>query len=123
MEDKPLYPLLDKAEAFALRIVRLYQYLTEQRGEKVMAKQVLRFGTSIGANLTEGHYAASKADFINKYAIAEKEAAETRYWINLLVKSGYLPEAENTRSLLASCNELIRLLAASIKTAKKNSAT
>lgn len=87
MDEKVLYPLLDKAEAFALRIVRLYQYLVEN-GERVMSKQVLRSGTSIGANITEGHYAASRADFINKYAIAEKEAAETRYWLNLLLKSG-----------------------------------
>ena len=70
--------LREKAEAFALRIVRLYQHLSE-KGERVMSKQVLRSGTSIGANITEGHYGASKADFINKYAIAEKEAGETLY--------------------------------------------
>ena len=78
--------LLEKAEAFALRIVRLYQHLSE-KGERVMSKQVLRSGTSIGANVTEGHYGASKADFINKYVIAEKEAGETLYWLRLLSKS------------------------------------
>ena len=109
--------LLEKSEAFALRIVRLYQHLNE-KGERVMSKQVLRSGTSIGANITEGHYGASKADFINKYAIAEKEAAETRYWLNLLLKSGYLHEDEATLSLVADCTELIRLLASSIKTAR-----
>ena len=121
MECKISYPILDKAEAFALRIVKLYQYLVE-RGERVMSKQVLRSGTSIGANITEGHYGASRADFVNKYAIAEKEAAETRYWLNLLMKSGYLQEDEVTCSLVSDCAELIRLLAASIKTARKNDA-
>ena len=121
MEGKALYPILDKAEAFALRIVKLYQYLAE-KGERVMSKQVLRSGTSIGANITEGHYGASRADFIDKYAIAEKEAAETRYWLNLLIKSGYLQDDETTLSLIADCAELIRLLAASIKTARKSDA-
>ena len=121
MEGKSSYPLLEKDEAFALRIVKLYQYLVEN-GERVMSKQVLRSGTSIGANITEGHYGASRADFINKYAIAEKEAAETRYWLNLLIKSGYLQEGEATLSLVADCTDLIRILAASIKTARKTDA-
>ena len=119
MEVKISYPILEKAEAFALRIVKLYQYLYD-KGERVMSKQILRSGTSIGANITEGHYGASKADFVNKYSIAEKEAAETRYWLNLLIKSGHLPETASTQSLLSDCTELIRLLAASIKTARKN---
>ena len=122
MEGKVLYPILEKAEAFALRIVRLYQYLTD-KGERVMSKQVLRARTSIGANITEGHYGASKADFVNKYAIAEKEAAETRYWLSLLIKSGYLEDSSYAQSLVADCTELIRLLAASIKTARKNFST
>lgn len=125
MDEKPNYLMLEKAEAFALRIVRLYQFLNE-KGERVMSKQVLRSGTSIGANITEGHYAASRADFINKYVIAEKEAAETRYWLNLLVKSGYLSDDDATRSLVSDCTELLRLLASSVKTARKtekNSAT
>ena len=121
MVGKMPYPILEKAEAFALRIVRLYQHLVE-KGERVMSKQVLRSGTSIGANITEGHYGASRADFINKYAIAEKEAAETRYWLTLLIKSGYLRNNETTRSLVADCSELVRLLAASIKTARENDA-
>ena len=112
--------LLEKAEVFALRIVRLYQHL-QDKGERVMSKQVLRSGTSIGANVTEGHYGASMADFINKYSIAEKEAAETRYWLRLLIKSGYLEDTPATQSLVADCDELIRLLAASIKTARRNS--
>ena len=112
--------LLEKAEAFALRIVRLYQHLSE-KGERVMSKQVLRSGTSVGANITEGHYGASKADFTNKYVIAEKEAGETLDWLRLLVKSGYLEDVPATQSLLADCDELIRLLASSIKTARSKS--
>ena len=69
-------------------------------------------------NITEGHYGASKADFINKYVIAEKEAGETLYWLRLLAKSGYLEDSPATQSLLADCDELIRLLASSIKTAR-----
>ena len=79
----------------------------------------MRSGTAIGANITEGHYGASKADFINKYAIAETEAAETRYWLNLLIRSGYLSEDVATQSLVSDCTELLRLLAASIKTARR----
>lgn len=112
--------VLVKAEAFALRVVKLYKYL-QGKGELVMSKQVLRSGTSIGANITEGHYAASRADFINKYVIAEKEAAETLYWLRLLVNAEYLPDDEATRSIVADCDELIRLLVSSIKTAKENS--
>ena len=120
MEGKVSYTILEKAEAFALRIVKLYQHL-QDKGERVMSKQVLRSGTSIGANITEGHYAASRADFINKYVIAEKEAAETRYWLTLLVKSGYIPNDTATQSIIADCTSLLKLLVASIKTAKENS--
>jgi len=109
--------ILTKAEAFALRMVKLYQHLQKQ-GEFVMSKQALRSGTSIGANVTEGHYAASKADFVNKYVVAQKEAAETLYWINLLIKSDYLPDDPATRSLISDCDEILRMLVSSIKTAK-----
>ena len=110
--------ILEKAEAFALRIVRMYRHLTEERNEHVMSKQVLRSGTSIGANVAEGRHAASKADLINKYVIAEKEASETSYWLRLLVRSGYLEQAPAAQSLMDDCDELIRLLAASVKTAR-----
>lgn len=113
--------LLAKAEAFALRIVKLYQYLQNVKSEYVMSKQVLRSGTSIGANMTEGQYAASRADFINKYVIAEKEAAETLYWLKLLLKADYLEDNEATRSHIAECEELLRLLVSSIKAAKQHS--
>jgi len=109
----------DKAEAFALRIVRLYQFL-QAKQETVMSKQILRSGTSIGANITEGHYASSKADFINKYSIAQKEAAETLYWLNLLTRAEYFPDDDNTKSVVSDCDEILRLLIASIKTARDN---
>ena len=111
--------VLEKAESFAVRIVRLYKHL-QSKGEMVMSKQVLLSGTSIGANVTEGHYAASRADFINKYAIAQKEAAETLYWLRLLTKTGYLGDDEATRAIIVDCDEIIRLLVSSIKTTKKN---
>ena len=112
--------LLEKAEAVALRIVRMYQHLVECKNERVLSQQVLRSGTSIGANVTEGHYAASKADFINKYVIAEKEAAETLYWLRLLVRANYLDSATAAQSLMDDCDELIRLLASSVKTARSS---
>jgi len=119
-EMKPATNLVkDKSEAFALRIVRVYKFL-QSNGELVMSKQVLRSGTSIGANVAEGHYASSKADFINKYAIAKKEAAETLYWLDLLVKAEYLSDGEDVQSLKADCDEILRLLIASIKTARDN---
>jgi len=117
MDGRSYNLILTKAEAFALRIVKLYKHLQE-RHETVMSKQVLRSGTSIGANITEGHYAASRADFINKYVIAEKEAAETLYWLNLLVKSEYLPDDATAQSLISDCDEILRMLVSSIKTAK-----
>jgi len=122
MADRSYNLILTKAEAFALRIVRLYKFL-QDRHETVMAKQVLRSGTSIGANVTEGHYAVSKADFINKYAIAQKEAAETLYWINLLLKADYLPDDESTQSIISDCDEILRMLVSSIKTARTNNTT
>ena len=110
-------PLEDKSKAFALRIVRMYKWLKD-RGESVMSKQVLRSGTSIGANIAEAQYAQSRADFTTKLTIALKEASETRYWIDLLKQSEFLPDDESTTSLISDCSELIRLLVASTKTAQ-----
>ena len=97
--------------------MNLYRNL-QAKHETVISKQVLRSGTSIGANITEGHYAASKVDFTNKYVIARKEAAETLYWLNLLVRSQYLTDDAQTRSLIDDCDEIVRLLVASIKTSR-----
>ncbi len=103
-----------KSMAFAQRIVRLYQYLHNEHREYVLSKQVLRSGTSIGANITEAMYGSSRRDFAAKLQIAEKEAAETLYWLELLHSCDYIPD-ELYKSLWHDCNELISILAASLK--------
>ena len=111
--------LKDKSEAFALRIVKCYKYLTKHQNEYVLSKQLLRSGTSIGANITEGIYAQSRPDFISKLGISLKEAQETGYWLRLLNKSDYLDEAQFD-SIYTDCEELIKILVATIKTTKEN---
>lgn len=109
-----------KSRAFAIRIVNMVKYLRDRKREDVMSKQVLRSGTSIGANVFEGSYAQSKEDFINKYSIALKEANETRYWLLLLSDTGYLSASTATaQSLVEDCTELIRILTASLRTVKQ----
>ena len=109
--------IVQKSKAFALRVIKLYQYL-QDKGERVMSKQLLRSGTSIGANIAEGQYAQSKADFLTKYSIALKEASETRYWLELLIESKILSDSGSSRSLLSDNTELIRLLVSSTKRLK-----
>lgn len=109
--------LKDKSYKFALRIVKLYRFLVEEKKEYVLAKQVLRSGTSIGANVTEANQAQSAADFIHKLSIALKESFETEYWLCLLRDSEYLTEKQS-ESLIADCNELQKILTSSIKTSK-----
>ena len=111
--------LAEKAKSFALRIIKLFKYLQRKR-EVVMSKQVLRCGTSIGANIAEGEFAQSAEDFVSKNSIALKEARETAYWLDLLSASGYLPDTDSTRTLLSECNELIAILVATVKTAKSH---
>lgn len=107
-----------KAKAFALRVIRLYKFLIEEKKEFVISKQVLRCGTSIGANLTESIYAQSSADFVSKSSIALKEAAETEYWLELLYESGYIDD-NAFKSISEDCSELIKLLTSRrIKTTK-----
>ena len=110
--------LRDKSFAFSLRVVKLYKHLTTEHKEYVLAKQVLRSGTSIGANGEEAKHAQSKTDFVHKLSIAQKEAGETNYWLRLLNKSDYLDD-RLADSLLADRDEIQRILTASIKTAKK----
>ena len=88
---------------FALRIVNLYKYLIDEKNEYVMSKQLLRSGTSIGANIAESEHAQSKADFISKLYIALKEANETKYWLSLLEKANYLTEGRVNAKRFA-CN-------------------
>ncbi len=110
--------ILDKSNDFAIRVVKLYQYLCDKKNEPIMSKQLLRAGTSVGANLHEAQYAQSKADFISKNSIALKEAAETGYWLNLLHKTNYLSAAE-FNSMNNDCKELIKILTSIIKSLKK----
>ena len=112
--------LLTKSKAFALRIVRLYKYLREQK-ESVIAKQMLRSGTSIGANIAESRYAQSKSDFASKLQIALKEAAETEYWLELLRDGELVEPSPAFTSLCADCTVLLKLLTTSVKTSKTKS--
>lgn len=109
--------LKNKSKAFALRIIKMYNYLCDEKKEYVMSKQILRSGTSIGANIAEAFYAQSEADFIAKLYISRKEAGETLYWIDLLKESGYIGDDVAT-SISAECDELLKLLTSSIKTMK-----
>lgn len=112
--------LRQKCKAFAIRLVKLYQYVSTEKKETVMSKQLLRAGTSVGALQREGEHAESKLDFIHKYAIAQKECNETMYWLELLYETSYLSETEY-KSIYVDAKELMRLLTSSIKTAKSNS--
>ena len=109
--------LIDKSIEFGARIVKLHRYLAEEKHENVLSRQILRSGTSIGANINEAQYGNSKADFIAKLHIALKETAETEYWLHILEKSEYLDD-KMASSLLNDCLEIKRILIASINTAK-----
>lgn len=106
---------LEKSKAFAIRIVRLYVHLRETKREYVMSKQLLRCGTSIGANLAEAECAISRADFKTKVYIALKECAETMYWIELLMETNYLT-SEQYESIYADAVEIRKILTATTKT-------
>ena len=107
-----------KSFLFAVRIVKLYKHLIAREKEYVLSKQLLRAGTSIGANVAEAEQAQSRADFISKISIALKEAVETNYWLRLLQSTDYLSEAEFS-SIHSDCRELEKILTAIIKTAKQ----
>lgn len=111
--------LIEKSINFAARIIKLQRYLVKDKKETIISKQIVRSGTSIGANINEASYGQSKADFISKLHIALKETAETEYWLRLLVKSD-LMAAEDGEYLLKYCLEIKKLLISSINTAKKN---
>ncbi|MGP8215718.1 MAG: four helix bundle protein [Bacteroidia bacterium] len=113
-------PVKDKSLAFALRIVKMYQFLSEEKKEFILSKQLLRSGTAIGALVREAEQAESKPDFIHKLAVAQKEANETDYWIILLFKSGYIDEKQ-FNSISSDISELNKLLASIIITSKQNS--
>ncbi|MBR4108717.1 MAG: four helix bundle protein [Oscillospiraceae bacterium] len=108
----------EKSFRFALRIVNLCKYIQSEQKEFIMTKQLLRCGTSIGANVAESEHAQSRADFSSKLNIALKEAAETDYWLRLLYAANFLNQKE-FQSVYEDCKEIEKLLAAIVKTTKK----
>ena len=106
-----------KSLEFSKRIVGLYRYLNSEHKEYVLSKQILRSGTSIGANIAEARYGISRKDFVSKIYIALKECAETIYWLELLYSCSFIGEMEY-KSLLADCEELRKMLSATTRTAK-----
>ncbi len=111
-------PIKEKSYKFAIRIVNLYKYLNEEKSEYILSKQLLRSGTSIGANVAESQAAQSNADFVNKLNIALKETLESKYWIELLTETNYLT-IEQGKSLLNDCTEIENILAQIVKTTKE----
>ena len=111
--------LLELSKQFAVEIINICKMIRMERDEKVLVNQLLRSGTSVGANIHEGNYASSRLDFINKFQIALKECYETEYWLELFLRTDYLQEREYDH-LLAECQKLRKLLSVSIMTAKEN---
>jgi len=109
--------LEEKSFQFAIQIVKLSKYLVEVQKEFVLSKQILRSGTSIGANIAEAQYAQSRPDFVSKMHISLKEASETRYWLRILDATEILDESQ-VSGLMSDCNELINMLIATCKTTK-----
>lgn len=109
--------VLEKSKRFAIRIVNLYKYLTSEKKEFVLSKQVLRSGTSIGANIKECINAESKQDFVHKLTLSLKEADETEYWLELLHETDYIT-THQFENIIADCKEIIRLLISIIKSTK-----
>lgn len=107
-------PLLTKSKAFALEIIRVCNEIKRTKKESILTNQLVRSGTSIGANIREAFYAHSKADFIAKLQIALKECSESEYWLELLIESGYYSD----KSILDRCIDIKRILISSINTAK-----
>lgn len=108
-----------KSFSFAVRIVKLYQFLTNEHKEFVLSKQVLRCGTAVGAMVREAEHSESTSDFVHKLAIAQKEINETIYWLELLKETNYLSQ-EQFESINADAVELIKILTSIIKTTKSN---
>ena len=111
--------IADKSKAFAIRIIRLYKYLTSEKKENILSRQILRSGTSIGANIREALSAQSTADFIAKMQIALKETSETEYWLELLEETEYIPK-DAGKCMHEDCEELLKMITAILKTTKDN---
>ena len=110
-------PLIDKSISFASRIIKLHQYLIKTQKETIISKQIVRSGTSIGANLHEAQYAQGTKDFISKFEIALKECYETEYWLELLFETGYIHDSQY-KMLISSCGAIRRMLISSVNTVK-----
>ena len=108
---------MQKSKRFAVRIINLYKYLTEEKREFIMSKQLLRCGTSIGANLAEAQCAISKKEFLSKVYIALKECAETKYWLEILCETEYLTQSQY-QSVSSDCEEIRKMLSSTTKTVK-----
>lgn len=108
----------EKSKKFAVRIINLFKYLRDEKKEFVLSKQILRSGTSIGANVRESEHAQSNDDFIHKNNIALKEANETEYWLELLYETEFITE-EQYQSIRADCSEICKILISIIKTLKE----
>ena len=109
-------PLILKSKQFALDIIKVCNSVKREKKESILTNQLIRSGTSIGANIREAFYGHGRNDFIAKLQIALKECSESEYWLELLIESGYYGD----RTILAKCTEIKKILIASINTAKKN---
>lgn len=111
--------IVEKSYKFAIRIVKMYQHLTSEKKEFILSKQILRSGTSIGANIEEAEGSISRKEFIAKSQIAYEEAKETRYWIRLLNDTDYIDQ--NTfQSIIADCDGLLKIIVSILKSTKSN---
>ncbi len=111
--------LVDLSKNFAVDIIKLYDEIRETKKHTVIINQLLRCGTSIGANIHEGNYASSRADFVNKFQIALKECYETEYWLDIMKESGIIGN-DTYNAYFAKCSKIRKLLSASVRTAKDN---
>ena len=111
-------PLSDQSIEFAINIINYHKWLSQEKKEYVLSKQILRSGTSIGANIHEANFAVSKADFIAKMQIALKEVAETEYWLIVLEQTGFL--SDNYLFLKSKCSAIKKMLISTLKTSKKS---
>ena len=113
--------IMEKSYSFSLMIIELYKFLTQEKKEYVLSKQLLRCGTSIGANVNEAQAAISKKDFIAKVSISSKEARESKYWLMLLKDSGYIdPRKKKVKKLLEEVDSLINITTKIVKSSQEN---
>lgn len=112
--------VFEKSKKFAIRVVKLYKYLCDEKKEFVLSKQLLRSGTSIGANISEANCSISKKEFLSKMYIAFKECSESKYWLDLLFETNYLTQTEYD-SIMNDCSEIQKLLSSITKTTRENS--